>query len=300
MPSNLPRRLARSIAAATLASVAAGGLAHDNDRDRHRLPRLSPAKPAALIGACEDLAARLAGLPNTVITGSATIAAGTLSVAGQPIAEHCRVTGKIARACEPGRWQDLCDPVRDAPAQGLERPLLPPGQRRHRRQRRAGQHTFGGGALTSTLLQGFAVLSSDAGHANAPRRPGVRPRSAGTARLRLPGRGQADADGQAGDRARVRQGARPFLHRRLLQRWAPHAGGRGPLAEDYDGYLAGAPGYNCRWRRWPTSAAASAMRRSATGDPTAPAGLETAFTTAERKTVADAVLARCDALDGVR
>ena len=61
MPSNLPRRLARSIAAATLASVAAGGLAHDNDRDRHRLPQLSPAKPAALIGACEDLAARLGG-----------------------------------------------------------------------------------------------------------------------------------------------------------------------------------------------------------------------------------------------
>jgi len=36
----------------------------------------------------------------------------------------------------------------------------------------------------------------------------------------------------------------------------------------------------------------------ATADPSTPAGLETAFTAAERRTVASAVLARCDALDG--
>ena len=36
----------------------------------------------------------------------------------------------------------------------------------------------------------------------------------------------------------------------------------------------------------------------ATADPSTPAGLETAFTAAERKTLASAVLARCDALDG--
>ena len=53
MPTNLPRRLARSIAAATLASVAAGGSATTR-RDRHRCR--SCARPAgALIGACADL-----------------------------------------------------------------------------------------------------------------------------------------------------------------------------------------------------------------------------------------------------
>ena len=167
MPSNLPRRLARSIAAATLASVAAGGLAHDNDRDRHRLPQLSPAKPAALIGACEDLAARLAGLPNTVITASATIAAGTLSVAGQPIAEHCRVAGRSHEHVSPidGKTYAIQFEMR-LPKNwngrffhqgngGIDGAVVPANT------------TFGGGALTSTLLQGFAVLSSDAGHANA-------------------------------------------------------------------------------------------------------------------------------------
>ena len=60
MPSsNRQRALARSIAAATLASSALGAAAHDNDR--HRLPRLAPAQPGALIGTCEELAARLPG-----------------------------------------------------------------------------------------------------------------------------------------------------------------------------------------------------------------------------------------------
>ena len=102
MPSsNRPRRLARSIVAATLATVAIGAAAHDNERGRHRLPQLAPAKPGVLVGTCEELAARLSGLPNTVITGSTTIAAGTLQVAGQPIAEHCRVTGKAHEHVSP-------------------------------------------------------------------------------------------------------------------------------------------------------------------------------------------------------
>ncbi|HEX6720859.1 MAG TPA: tannase/feruloyl esterase family alpha/beta hydrolase, partial [Burkholderiaceae bacterium] len=101
MPSNLPRRLARSIAAATVASLAVGAVAHDNDRERHHLPRLAPAKPAALVGACEDLAARFAGLPHTAIATSTTVAAGTLAVAGQPVPEHCRVTGKTHEHVSP-------------------------------------------------------------------------------------------------------------------------------------------------------------------------------------------------------
>src|SRR5687768_16531885 len=86
MPSSTHRRApARSIAAATLASLALGAAAHDNER--HRLPRLAPAQPGILVGTCEDLVARLAGLPSTVIAGSTTVAAGTLAVAGQPVAE---------------------------------------------------------------------------------------------------------------------------------------------------------------------------------------------------------------------
>jgi feruloyl esterase len=67
----------------------------------------------------------------------------------------------------------------------------------------------------------------------------------------------------------------------------------------YDGYLAGAPGLNL-----PKAAVASIWGGQryatvATGDPATPAGLETAFTLAERQLVGRAVLARCDKLDGV-
>ncbi len=120
MPSsNRPRRLARSIVAATLATVAIGAAAHDNERGRHRLPQLAPAKPGALVGTCEELAARLSGLANTVITGSTTIAAGTLQVAGQPIAEHCRVTGK---ACTSASARSTARPIRSSSRCGCPRP----------------------------------------------------------------------------------------------------------------------------------------------------------------------------------
>ena len=48
---------------------------------------------------------------------------------------------------------------------------------------------------TSALQQGFAVISSDAGHAGS-QGPDLRLRPAGAPGLRLPGRGQAHADGQ--------------------------------------------------------------------------------------------------------
>ena len=102
MPSPLHRPLARSIAAALLASLAAGGLSHDNDRDRHRLPRLSPAKPAALIGACEDLEARLAGMPGTVITDAITVAASPRQESRSPSMDVLILGGRPIR--EPVAW----------------------------------------------------------------------------------------------------------------------------------------------------------------------------------------------------
>src|SRR5687768_5471343 len=166
MPSSNRRRApARSIAAATLASLALGAAAHDNAR--HRVPRLSPAQPGVLVGTCEELATRLAGLPSTVISGSTTIAAGTLAVAGQPIAEHCRVTGKMHERVSPvdGKTYSI----------QFEMRLPKSWNGRFFHQGNGGidgsvstaNAAFGGGPLTSTLLQGFAVLSSDAGHSNA-------------------------------------------------------------------------------------------------------------------------------------
>ena len=55
-------------------------------------------------------------------------------------------------------------------------------------------------------------------------------------------------------------------------------------ADDYDGYLAGAPGYNLPLAALANIFGAQRYATVATGNPATPAGLETAFTTAERKT----------------
>jgi hypothetical protein len=299
MPSSNRRRTpARSIAAATFASLALGAAAHDNDRQR--LPHLSPAQPGVLIGACEDLAARLAALPSTVITGSTTVVAGTLAVAGQPIAEHCRVIGKMYEHVSPV----------DGKTYSIQFEMRLPKQWNGRffHQGNGGidgtvvtaNTTFGGGALTSTLLQGFAVLSSDAGHSNAQGGPafGFDPQARldygyqAVAKLTpIAKQALALAYGKGPDRSYFGGCSNGGRHTLVTAARLPH---------EYDGYLAGAPGYNL-----PLAALANifggqryASLVEAPNNPATPPGLESAFTSAERKTVASAVLARCDALDG--
>ena len=67
---SLPTRLAWCLATVSLvvgAGLPASGHAHD--RGAHALPRLTAAAPGALLGPCDALAERLAGLPRTTITG---------------------------------------------------------------------------------------------------------------------------------------------------------------------------------------------------------------------------------------
>ena len=298
MSSHMPRRLARSITAAALASIAVGTVAHDDERDRHRLPQLHPARPAALIGSCEELAARLSGLANTVITGSTTIAAGTLSVAGQPVAEHCRVTGKMHERVSPidGKTYSI----------QFEMRLPKAWNGRFFHQGNGGidgavvtaNTSFGGGALTSTLLQGFAVLSSDAGHSNAQGGPafGLDPQ----ARLDYGYQAVAKLTPMAKQAIGLIYGKGP--DRSYFGGCSN--GGRhtmvtaARLASEYDGYLVGSPGFNLPLAALANIFGAQRYASVATGNPATPPGLETAFTAAERNTLAKSVLARCDALDG--
>ena len=298
MASHMPRRLARSITAAALASIAVGTVAHDDQRDRHRLPQLHPARPAALIGGCEELAARLSGLANTVITASTTIAAGTLSVAGQPVAEHCRVTGKMHERVSPIDGKTY--------AIQFEMRLPKAWNGRFFHQGNGGidgavvtaNTSFGGGALTSTLLQGFAVLSSDAGHSNAQGGPafGLDPQA------RLDYGYQAVAKltpiakqaigliyGKGPDRSYFGGCSNGGRHTMVTA---------ARLASEYDGYLVGSPGFNLPLAALANIFGAQRYASVATGNPATPPGLETAFTAAERNTLAKSVLARCDALDG--
>jgi hypothetical protein len=287
-------RLWHCIAAAALAAAAVPSVA---DR-RAALPQLSPATPASLVGTCADLPARLAGLPSTTITGSSTVAQGVLLVAGQPVAEHCRVTGRAYEHVSPVDGKTY--------AIGFEMRLPMAWNGRFFHQGNGGidgsvvtaNATFGGGARTSALLQGFAVLSSDAGHSNAQGGPafGLDPQARLDYGYQAVGKLTpvakqliAAAYGKGPDRSYFGGCSNGGRHTLI-------AAAR--YAQDYDGFLAGAPGYNLPLAALANIFGAQRYASVATADPTTPPGLETGFTGAERRMVAAKILGRCDALDG--
>lgn len=265
--------------------------------DQATLPQLNPAQPAAFVGACEDLPARLA-LPGTVITASATVPAGTLTLAGQPVDAHCRVLGRAAEHTSSVDGKTY--------AIGFEMRLPLDWNGRFWHQGNGGidgsvvtaTGALGGGPLTGALLQGFAVLSTDAGHSNAQGGPafGLDPQArldygyqaVGTmtpiAKALI-----ASAYGKGPDRSYFGGCSNGGRH-------ALVAAAR--FAVDYDGILAGAPGYNAPLASLANIWGAQQYASVATANPSTPPGLQTAFTNDERRTVAAAVLARCDALDG--
>jgi feruloyl esterase len=294
-PTTKPPRHLAGLAALICAAAPALASAHGKPHDP---PHLSPASPATLIGTCEALQAQLAGLPNTVITGSSTIAAGTLQVAGQPVLAHCRVTGRMNdRIGIDGRPYAIGFELR-LPIEwngrffyqgngGIDGAVVP------------ATGAVGGGPLTHALAQGFAVLSSDAGH------PGAYGPSFGfdpQARLDYGYQAVGTLTPMAKAAINVAYGKRP--DRSYIGGCSN--GGRHVLvaaaryADQYDGFLAGAPGFNLPLAALANIWSAQRYASVAAGDPATPAGLETAFTADERRTVAAAVLERCDRLDGVR
>jgi hypothetical protein len=259
------------------------------------LLQLSEAMPGTLLGACEALAA--AALPNTTLTASTTVAAGTM-VGGLPVAEHCRVTGRMHERVSPVDGKTY--------AIGFELRLPRDWNGRFFHQGNGGIDGnvspavggFGGGPRTHALQRGFAVLSSDAGHTNAQGGPafGLDPQARLDYGYQAVGKLTPMAKaligiayGKAPDRSYF--GGCSNGGRHTLVAAARYAG-------EYDGYLAGAPGYNLPLAALANIFGAQRYASVATADPSTPAGLETAFTLAERRTVAAAVLQRCDALDG--
>ncbi len=282
------------------AALATTALA-DNGRHGHRLPQLAPAQPATLLGTCEALAGTLGTLANTVITATTSIAAGTLMLAGAPVPAHCRVTGRMFDRISP------VDGKAYAISFEMRLPLAWNGRFWHQGNGgidgavNTAAGTLGGGPTTGALMQGFAVLSSNAGHDNA---------TVGGPAFGIDPQARLDYGYQAVGRLT------PMAKQTIAMAYGKGPdrsyfggcsnGGRHTLvtaaryADEYDGFLAGAPGYNL-----PLAALANIFgaQRYATvvapgADPATPAGLGSAYTTAERATVSNAVLARCDALDG--
>jgi feruloyl esterase len=255
--------------------------------------RLEPARPVAFTGECASLAATLAAVADTRITGTSMVAAGTLTVGGTPVPEHCLVTGLMRERTS------AVDGNRYAITFEMRLPKAWNGRFLHQGNGGADGNVVpavgatGGGPVKHALQQGFAVLSSDAGHTAAQNLAfGIDPQ----ARL--------DYGYQA-------VGTLTPMAKAVIQR----AYGKGPdrsyfagcsnggrhaliaasrYADQYDGFLAGAPGYNL-----PKAAVANIFgAQRYAGVATNPADLATAFTPAERATLSASVLARCDALDG--
>ncbi|MCR5863773.1 tannase/feruloyl esterase family alpha/beta hydrolase [Aquincola sp. J276] len=257
------------------------------------LPRLPAATPAPL-AACTDLASRL-NRPDTTIQRAEAVPAGTLTVAGQPVPAHCRVTGAMNSRVSAVDG--------NAYAIGFEMRLPEAWNGRFFHQVNGGLDgsvatavgpVGGGGPLTNALAQGFAVISSDAGHAGSlGPNFGIDPQ----ARLDYGYQAVGSLTPMAKRLIELAYGKQP--DRSYLGGCSN--GGRHAMvaasrhADQYDGILAGNPGF-----RLPLAAIANmagvrvygALAHTA-GDPS------TGFTVAERMLVSNAVLARCDALDGV-
>ncbi len=287
MRQPLPRSWSRLALASAIPAVLLAGCGGDDD-----LPQLAAAKPATLLS-CTDLAGKIA-FANTTITGATSIAAGTLTVAGKPVIEHCRVTGRMFDRVGPVDGVNY--------AIGFEMRLPKDWNGRFFYQANGGIDGSvgtatgainGGGGLNNALNMGFAVLSSDAGHA-ASQGPffGIDPQARLDYGYQAVGKltpmaksAIQTAYGKGPDRSYIGGCSNGGRHTMV-------AASR--YAEQYDGYLIGDPGF-----RLPLAAIANiagAQKYNALA--TTPGDLGTGFTVAERTLVSNAVLSKCDALDG--
>jgi len=262
---------------------------------RSKLPQLSEARPAMLAGTCEELMPKLSVLPSTKITSVKPVAVGEIKVGGNAVAEHCLVTGSM--------YDRTGEPEGTPYAIGFEMLLPQNWNGRFWYQGNGGidgsiqpaRGDLGGGPVTNALLQGFAIISSDAGHDNRKTRGpgfGLDPQ----ARLDYGYQAVGKLTPMAKELIRIAYGKGP--DRSYIGGCSN--GGRHTLVaavrypEMFDGFLAGAPGYNLPKAAVANIFGAQQYKKIAAD----PKDLSTAFTKQERQALVDAVLAKCDALDG--
>ena len=253
------------------------------------LPRLAEATGASL-SSCAALTSF--SFANTTIASSELVPAGTLIWGGAPIAAHCLVKGEMYRRTSPVDGNSY--------AIMFEMRLPQNWNGRFFYQANGGSDGLvqtalggGGGDPNPALKQGFAVISSDAGHQGQGNLAfGVDYQARldygyqAVAKLTPMAKSLIkSAYGKTPDRSYIGGCSNGGRHTFVAMTRMPDA---------YDGYLAGAPGY-----RLPLAAIANqfgAQRYASIA--TNPADLSTAFTGAERAMVSARVLGKCDALDG--
>ena len=279
---------------AALSSTLLACNSSNNDISPVEIPQLSPATAANLSGNCNDLAASMSALANTTITSSSEVAAGELMVAGKDIPAHCLVTGSM--------FERVSDIDGNVYAIRFEMRLPLNWNGRFYHQGNGGIDgsvvtavgDAGPGNLSNALYQGFAVLSSDAGHSGALGPAfGVDP----IARLDYGYKAVEKLTPMAKELISIAYGKGPDRSyfggcsnggRHTFNTFAR-------MPDKYDGYLAGAPGF-----RLPYAAIANifgAQRYLSVA--TDPSDISTGFTAEERNMVATAALVKCDDLDGI-
>ena len=288
-----------------IAALATLGLAGCSDNDDPVTPPVAPAPPVqtvpplpqlapavgATLGACAELATRIS-YPDTSITAANSIAAGTLTVAGKPVAAHCQITGQMLRRVSPVDGKSY--------AIGFEMRLPQNWNGRFFYQANGGVDgnvvpatgPAGASPLDNALNMGFAVISSDAGHGAPTPFFGLDPQArldygyAAVGKLTPMAKSVIQAAyGKGPDRSYIGGCSNGGRH-------AMVAASR--YADQYDGFLVGNPGY-----RLPLAAIANiAGAKTYASLASTPGELATGFTQPERALVSNAVLGKCDALDG--
>lgn len=284
----------QTMAVLAVLTMAGCGTSHDGAQSAgpQQLPQLTQATGASLT-ACAELATRIA-YPDTTITAANAIAAGVLTVGGKPVPAHCQLRGEMLRRTGadgkpyaigfemrlPVAWNGRFFYQANGGVDGIVATATGP--------------VGGGGPLDNALDQGFAVLSSDAGHGTPTPDFGIDPQ----ARLdygyqavgKLTPMAKAvlqTAYGKAPDRSYIGGCSNGGRHTMV-------AAAR--YADQYDGFLVGDPGF-----RLPLAAIANIAGGKTYASLASTAGdLGSGFTQAERTLVSNAVLAKCDALDGVK
>ena len=256
------------------------------------LPVLGPAVGGSL-SSCAALASSLT-LADTRITAANAIGAGVLTVAGKPIEAHCQVLGKVAERVSPVDGKSY--------AVGFEMRLPTHWNGRFFYQANGGIDgsvltavgAHGGGALDNALNMGFAVISSDAGHASPDPSFGLDPQ----ARLDYGYQAVAKLTPMAKALIKAAYGKAPdrsyFAGCSNGGRHTMVAASR--YANDYDGFLVGDPGFNLPLAAIANIAGAQTYAALAS----TPGDLSSGFSTSERALVSQAILNQCDALDGAK
>jgi len=294
--STRARRTIGALAGAAIATLAlvgavtpASALPWGTPASASVMPQREPAQPGPLLQ-CEDLTGFQ--FANTEIIAASTVAAGALTNGGEPVGEHCRVQGAMNKRTSPVDGQ--------AYSIGFEMRLPTDWSGRFLYQANGGTDgriaaatgAITGGQLQNGLQMGFAVLSSDAGH-NESQNPlfGLDPQArldygyqAVGALTPMAKELIAAAYGRGPDRSYIAGGSNGGRHTMVAS---------ARYADQYDGFLAVAPGFNL-----PQAAVAQLWGAQQWAKvATTTSNLETALPRQERQVIADAILARCDRLD---